>query len=194
MPKTTTPQDRGVRASCRLERAPRANESSAGSFRPGRKRVGSGVPYRRAMQSAGSGSYGVALRCGAQASIVRVRQAPSARKTASQTISTTSAVPWDNVTVAPCLPSALTGLKSTLACLSSHSRALPSEPMLASNGLAIICHAINVASAPGLEVVSDARPTAITHSTPVLSSAKPRLLKISDVSGVGSDEANTKVP
>ena len=120
---------------------------------------------------------------------MRVRQAPSARNTATQTTSTSSAVPWDMVTVAPCLPSALTGLKCAIAWLRMPLRALPSELMLASNGLAMICHAINVASAPGLEVVSDARPTAITQSTPVLSSAKPRLLKISDVSGVGSDEA-----
>ena len=66
--------------------------------------------------------------------------------------------------------------------------------MLASSGLATICHAISAMIAAGLEVVSEAKPTATTHSTPVASSMKPRPLRISGASGVGGPEANTKVP
>ena len=73
-------------------------------------------------------------------------------------------------------------------------RALPSELMLASIGLATMCHAIRAMIAPGLEAVSAAKPTATAHSIPVLSSMKPRPLRISDTPGVGRFPAKTKVP
>ena len=99
---------------------------------------------------------------------MRVRQAPSARNTASQATTTTRPVPCDMVTVAPRPPPlTCTGLKCASAWLRTPSRALPSELMLAISGLATSCHPISAVIAAGFEVVSDAKPTATTQTTPV---------------------------
>src|SRR6185437_8727485 len=66
--------------------------------------------------------------------------------------------------------------------------------MLASRGLATICQAIRAMIAAGLEVVSEAKPTATTHNTQVAKSVKPRPLRIKEPLGVARLEANANVP
>jgi hypothetical protein len=66
--------------------------------------------------------------------------------------------------------------------------------MFASTGLATTNHAIKAMIAPGLDVVSAAKPTATTHIMPVDSRKKPRPLTIKDPLGVGNPEAKAKVP
>ena len=78
-----------------------------------------------------------------QASIRAVRQAPSARKAASQIASTSRAVPCDIETVTPRGPwsATATGLKWPIAWVRTIRRALPSELMPARIGLATSCPA-----------------------------------------------------
>ncbi len=62
------------------------------------------------------------------------------------------------------LSSTCTGLKWTSAWLSRPSRELPSELISTISGLATSCQPINAAIDAGFEVVSEAKPTATTHT------------------------------
>ncbi len=66
--------------------------------------------------------------------------------------------------------------------------------MLAIRGLATSCQPISAVMAAGLDVVSDANPTATVHTTPVARSAKPSPLSTREASGVRRFDAKANVP
>ena len=126
---------------------------------------------------------------GAQASIERVRQAPSASSDASHSQQ------HDERWRCPCVTRRRACVRSdgaevAIAWLRIALRALPRESMLASSGLATTCQAISAMIAAGFEVVSEAKPTATTQTTPVASSAKPKAVQYQRGVGVGGPEAN----
>ncbi len=69
----------------------------------------------------------------------------------------------------------------------SHSRALPRVPMLASIGLATICHAIIAMIVAGFEPVSDPNPTARSTDMPSASNTNPSPFRTRESLGVESD-------
>ena len=105
-----------------------------------------------------------APRGGAQASRVRVRQAPAATHASSQITRIATARPA--LIVRPLLSgSASPGLSAPSAMLGITSRAEPRKLIIASSRPAITCQPISAVSETAREPVSEPRPTEITHSS-----------------------------
>ena len=133
-----------------------------------------------------------ARRC-AQASIVRVRQRRAPRNTTSQASEHDQGRARRHRDVAPRPPSPRwTGLKCAIAWLRRPLRALPSELMLASSGLATICQRDQRGDRRRLggRQRREAHRDRAHHAG--ASSVKPRPLRISDAVGRGQVRRRTR--